>query len=183
MILGCSVTINVLAIGRNSYQNSLDLCVTSRALGASEITFIGKKDTQLADYMNKMASKWGGKFKVSFAKSYQEFMKSSDKAIKIYLTRYGTSLTEKSAMISTYKRIVLIVTDKEDVDYINKVADFKISITSQPHCSAAAIAVFLHEYYKGRELAMHFENAKYKISEKGDAEIKRQNGTASSKLP
>ena len=32
-VLGCDVTINVLAIGRNSHQNSLDLCVTSRALG------------------------------------------------------------------------------------------------------------------------------------------------------
>ena len=40
--------INVLAIGRNSYQNSLDLCVTSRALGASEITFIGRKTRGLS---------------------------------------------------------------------------------------------------------------------------------------
>ncbi len=173
MIQGCIVTINVLAIGRNSYQNSLDLCVTSRALGASEITFIGKKDPRLVNYVNKMDNKWGGKFKVSFAQNYRDFMKSSDKAIKIYLTRYGTSLNEKSTMISTYKRIVLIVTDKEDVDYINKIADFKISITSQPHCRAAAIAVFLHEYYKGRELAMHFENARYKISEKGGAEVRK----------
>jgi tRNA (cytidine56-2'-O)-methyltransferase len=159
----------VLAIGRNSYQNSIDLCVTSRALGASEITFIGKEDARLVNYIKSMDSKWGGKFKVSFAKSYNEFMKSSDKAIKVYLTRYGTSLADKSAMMSTYKRIVLIVTDKENVEYINKIADFKISITSQPHCRAASIAVFLHEYYKGREPAMHFENAKYKLvpTEKG----------------
>lgn len=80
----------MLAIGRNSHQNSLDLCVTSRALGASEITFVGEKDTRLVNYINRMNSKWGGKFKVSFAKSYREFIKSSDKAIKIYLTRYGT---------------------------------------------------------------------------------------------
>ena len=78
--------------------------------------------------------------------------------------------------MGTYKRIVLIVTDKEDVDYINKVADFKISVTSQPHCRAAAIAVFLHEYYKGRELAMHFENAKYKFEkrQRGNQEITSQ---------
>lgn len=165
--------INVLAIGRNSYQNSIDLCVTSRALGASEITFVGEKEARLVNYINRMNSKWGGKFKVSFVRSYNEFMKGSDKAIKIYLTRYGIPFMQKSAMISTYKRIVLIVTDKEDVDYINKIADFKISVTSQPHCRAAAIAVFLHEYYKGRELAMHFENAKYAISKKGSAEIKK----------
>jgi tRNA (cytidine56-2'-O)-methyltransferase len=44
-----------------------------------------------------------------------------------------------------------------------------VSITDQPHSSTSAIAVFLHEFYSGRELAMHFENARYKVvpSEQG----------------
>ena len=48
-------------------------------------------------------------------------------------------------------------------------ADFSVSITDQPHSSSSAVAVFLHEFYSGRELAMHFENARYKIvpSEQG----------------
>ena len=44
-----------------------------------------------------------------------------------------------------------------------KVTDFNVSLTTQPHCSTAAISVFLHVFYEGRELAMHFENAKYKV--------------------
>jgi len=28
---------------------------------------------------------------------------------------------------------------------------------------SAAISIFLHDFYQGRELALHFENAKYKV--------------------
>ncbi len=153
----------MLAIGERDISN-IDLCLAARALGASEITFTGKSDKQLLSKIKKMNIKWGGKFKVSFTANYKDLISRSEKAIKIYLTRYGTSLNEKARMISTYKNIILIVTQKDDVEYVRKnIADFNVSITRQPHCSSAAVAIFLHEYYKGRELAMHFENAKYKI--------------------
>jgi tRNA (cytidine56-2'-O)-methyltransferase len=156
--------INVLAMGRNSHSSNIDLCLASRALGASEITFIGKRDQRLVNYVGTINRDWGGKFRVSFAKDLNEVMKKSEKAIKVYLTRYGAPLQEKDNMIRTYKNIILIITPK-NIPKLHKISDFNISVTSQPHCGVAAIAVFLHEYYKGRELAMHFENAKYKLAE------------------
>lgn len=156
--------INVLAIGQNTYTGNIDLCLTSRALGASEITFIGKKDPRLIRYVNSINRKWGGTFRVSFAKNLNEILKNSEKAIKVYLTKFGVPLQSKDNMIRTYKNIILITTTK-DIPNIHKITDFNISVTSQPHCDTAAIAIFLHEYYKGRELAMHFENAKYKLVE------------------
>lgn len=80
-------------------------------------------------------------------------------------------------MLKTYKNLLLIVTLKEEVNPIQRIADFSISVSSQPHCSAAAIAIFLHEFYNGRELAMHFENAQYKLVHKESgslAEMQRQ---------
>jgi tRNA (cytidine56-2'-O)-methyltransferase len=163
-------TISVLAIGKSAYATSLDLCLTSRALGAAEITFIGKKDNRLVRQVNDLNKKWGGKFKVQFAKNYKDFLKSTTKYKKIYLTRYGLPLQEKSYTIKTYTNIVLIVAlmDKNEINSIYKFSDFNISVSSQPHCAAAAIAIFLHEFYNGRELAMHFENAKYKLVPNGN---------------
>jgi tRNA (cytidine56-2'-O)-methyltransferase len=161
--LGIDYTISVLAIGRSPYQVNLDLCLTARALGASEITFIGEKDGKLQRYIANLNKKWGGRFKVQFAKSYQQALKSATKYKKVYLTRYGMPLQTKSYMLKTYKNLVLIVTLKDEVNSIHKIADFNISVSSQPHCSSAAIAIFLHEFYNGRELAMHFENAQYKL--------------------
>lgn len=168
--MGIDSTISVLAVGRSTYTTSLDLCLTSRALGASEITFVGKRDSRLARYIDSLNKKWGGRFRVQFARSYKDVLKSMIKYKKVYLTRYGLPLQDKNYLLKTYKNMVLIVTlkDKDQLNPIHKLADFNISVSLQPHCSAAAIAIFLHEFYNGRELAMHFENAKVKlVHEKG----------------
>ena len=155
--------ISVLAVGRNTYSAKLDLCLTARALGAAEITFVGKSGSRLIKYMNNINKRWGGSFKIHFAKNYNEIIRPDSKYKKIYLTRYGTPLQGKSYMLRTYKNLLLIVTAADLVKPIHGLSDFNISVSSQPHCSAAAVAVFLHEFYSGRELAMHFENARYKL--------------------
>lgn len=156
-------TISVLAIGRSTYEEGLDLCLTSRALGASEITFIGKPNSRLIRYINNLNTNWGGKFKVSYAKSYQQVIKASVKYKTIYLTKYGDPLQSHMYALKTYKNIVLVVSLKENLQAVHKIVDFNLSVSSQQHCAVAAIAIFLHEFYNGRELAMHFENAKYKM--------------------
>ncbi len=153
----------MLAIGRSGYPASLDLCLTARALGASEITFVGKKDGRLSKYINAINKKWGGRFTVQFAKSQAEALKSTSKYTKVYLTRFGEPLQNKSYVLKTYKNLVLIVTPSDEKSNLHEMADFNISVSSQPHCSAAAVAIFLHEFYNGRELAMHFEYAKHKV--------------------
>ncbi len=158
--------ISVLAIGKSTYPVSLDLCLTSRALGASEITFAGQPDKKLVRQVNRLSAKWGGRFKVNYARNYREVLKQAAKYKKVYLTMYGEPLQDKNYILRTYKNMLLIVAqaDKSKDKNISKIADFNISVSSQPHCGTAAIAIFLHEYYEGRELAMHFENAKYKLS-------------------
>lgn len=150
-------------MGRSAYVTKLDLCLTARALGAKEITFVSKSDSRLVKYMNGLSKKWGGDFTIRFTNAYSDIMKPNTKYKKIYLTRYGAPLQDKSYTLKTYKNLLLIVTTDDELKSIYRAADFNISVSSQPHCSSAAIAIFLHEFYNGRELAMHFENAKYKL--------------------
>lgn len=128
-----------------------------------EITFVGRKDSRLSRYINAVNSKWGGKFKVKFVKSYNEALKSAAKYTKVYLTRFGEPIQNKRSTLKTYKNILLIVTPHNETSKMHEMSSFNISVSSQPHCSAAAVAIFLHEFYDGRELAMHFENAKLKV--------------------
>ena len=53
-------------------------------------------------------------------------------------------------------------------------ADWNVSVTSQPHSEVSALAVFLHELFEGRELDGVFEGARMRITpqERG----KRVNG-------
>lgn len=163
MGIGGDFTISVLAVGSGTHQESLDLCLTARAFGAAEITLVGRNDPKLLKYMNGLNKKWGGSFRVKFVKNYKDALKSASKYTKVYLTRFGMALQSKSYILKTYKNMVLIVSTKDVSKQLHQIADYNISISTQPHCGAAAIAIFLHEFYNGRELAMHFENAKLKL--------------------
>ena len=156
--------ISVLVIGKYEHVIGIDMCLTARAVGASEIIFTGKKDAKMVRYVNNLEKTWGGRFKISFVKNYKEALDSATKYMKVYLTRYGIPLQKLSYQLNTYKNIMLIVSsDKASSPTLHKLADFNVSITEQPHCGCAAIAIFLHDFYRGRELAMHFENARYRV--------------------
>ena len=145
-------------------MSALDICLTARALGASEIMFTRGKEARIARYMNSLEREWGGTFKVSFNIDYRKAMAEANNYMKVYLTRYGVPLNKLIYQIKTYKNIMLIVSSiKASSLSMHRIADFNASVTDQPHCSAAAIAIFLHEFYEGRELAVHFENSKYKV--------------------
>lgn len=119
--------------------------------------------------MRSISSKWGGNFSIEFQDDYRTVLRSSSNYKKVYLTRYGTPMQNVLYTMKTYRNLLLIVTDTEAVTSMFSNADFCISITDQPHSTSAAIAVFLHAFFSGRELAMHFENARYKVipSERG----------------
>lgn len=143
----------------------LDLCMTARALGASDITFTCRKSPKLVDEVRKLNWKWGGKFDVHFTDNYRKHLDSVGKNYKlVYLTRFGTPLSKISYPIKTYKNLVLIITEREGIETIQKLADFNVSVSSQPHASISALAIFLHTFYNGRELAIRFGHPHYRIS-------------------
>lgn len=155
--------IHVLVIGKGSYENNLYLALTARALGASAITITGRKDRKILKHISSTNRKWGGRFSVSFTNDYRKILKGSNRYKKVYLTRYGLPLNKFSYVLRTYKNILLIVTLRENPGTIHNLSDFNISISDQPHSASASVAIFLHDFFGGRELAMHFENAKYKV--------------------
>ncbi len=161
--------ISVLAIGNATPETREDLCMAARAFGASEITFTGKKSEKLIKQFERISKKWGGTFIVSFTANWEEYVYSKKNYTKIHLTRYGVPLNKVLYTLKTYKNLLVIVTMMEPMKKVHQLADFNVSITTQPHCTSAAVSVFLHVFYEGRELALHFENAQYKIlpNEKG----------------
>ena len=62
------------------------------------------------------------------------------------------------------RRNVLVVIGAEKVPgEVYRLADYNIAVTNQPHSEVAALAVVLHEYFKGKELGKKFAKAKLKI--------------------
>lgn len=155
--------ITVLSIGEKNPRVKLNLCLTARAFGAAKIIFVGRRDANISKHISAINGTWGGIFKVDFASSVKSAVEPLTKYKSVYLTMFGLPLKQLKYTVKTYKNILLIVTSKEYDKQVGELADFKLSITSQPHSQAAAIAIFLHEFFDGREQAMQFQNAKVKV--------------------
>ncbi len=158
--------IGVLVVGRTDAKNMENLVLTSRAFGASAITFMAadaKLKSRTTNYCSKVNERWGGGFTVGFCSNWRRFIAQKKNYKTVYLTMFGVNLRKLDQTIRTYKNLIIIVSLHEYAKEIYKAADFNISISSQPHTMLSAIAVFLNSYYRGRELALHFENAAYKI--------------------
>ena len=157
----------MLVVGRSSYENKLSLCMVARAFGASNVTFYpedGKSMKKLERRCRSLNRNWGGAFSAASTKDWKSFVKEKKNYLKIYLTRYGIPINKIGYQIRTYKNVLVIVSEKEVIKPLYKTSDFNLSITTQPHSCTSSIAVFLHDFYQGRELAMHFENARYKVN-------------------
>ncbi|MDO8537649.1 MAG: tRNA (cytidine(56)-2'-O)-methyltransferase [archaeon] len=139
--------------------------LVARALGASKVIIVGEKDENILESVKGVTNRWGGKFKINFSENIKkEILKlKKQKFTIIHLTMYGLKVRKEIAKIRKNKKIAIIVGAEKVPFEVYKMADFNISITGQPHSEIAALAIFLHELFKGKELETKFANAKLKI--------------------
>lgn len=158
--------ISVLRLGHRLKRDerlSTHVGLAARALGADEIIYSGDKDTGILESIRKTTEKWGGSFKVRYEENWKSVIKKyKKKRFKIvHATMYGELLKKKIAKIRKEKNILVLVGSGKVPGQVYMVSDYNIAITSQPHSEVAALAVFLHEYHKGKE--KNFSRAKLRI--------------------
>jgi tRNA (cytidine56-2'-O)-methyltransferase len=80
----------------------------------------------------------------------------------LHLSMYGIPLPEILPRLETGNGKLLIIVGSEQVPAeIYDLADFNVSVTSQPHSEVAALAIFLDRLQEGRELERDF-NERFK---------------------
>jgi len=131
--------------------------LAARALGAKEIIYSGEKDKSIIESIKKVNKRWGGSFSVKYEKNYRKVIKhyKKKKFLVVHLTMYGLPI--QNEMKKLRKKNILLIVGSEKVPFeIYKSADYNIAVTNQPHSEVAALSVFLHEYFKGKELNKRF---------------------------
>ena len=153
--------ISVVVVGNCNYNSQVDLMLSARALGASGITFAAQQGNKRIMSLNKRIMKrWGGEFKVGFSRNIAETFKDRRNYKIVYLTQFGEPLNKVAHTLKAYRNLLVVVSSKESIKSIIDRADFKVSISRQPNSATAALSVFLHAFFEGRELAVHFKNQK-----------------------
>ncbi len=133
--------------------------LVSRALGASKIIYTGLKDDHFENSIRGVVGNFGGKFEIEFSDSWRKvFTEYKKKKFKIvHLTMYGLEIQKEIKKLRKIKNILLVVGGEKVPPQVYHEADFNISVTNQPHSEVAGLAVFLHEYFGGKELEKKFK--------------------------
>ncbi len=139
-------------------------CLVARAFGADKIFIHGPEDKTIIQTINTISEKWGSGFSAEFTDSWKtvmaEFKKKGFKTI--HLTMYGLQLGKEIKKIRKMKKVLVIIGSQKVEREVYEQSDLNISITNQPHSEIAALSVFLHELFSGKE--KKFKKAELKIT-------------------
>ena len=138
---------------------STHLLLAARTFGAKRAIYTGTQDDSLEESIKKIVSDWGGDFTLEYARNWKTvFNEWSGKTV--HLTMYGISYQDIIGEIRSDPSPKLVVVGGSKVPgEVYGAADWNVAVTGQPHSEVSALALFLHELYKGRELELEFPGA------------------------
>lgn len=145
--------------------------LVARALGADGIVYSGEADSEVIGSINDITKRWGGPFSARYEKGWKKVLAEykKKKFSVIHLTMYGLPIQGKIKALRKKTNILLVIGGEKVPSEVYHITDTNISIGQQPHSEISSLAIFLHEYFCGKELNREFKNAKIKIipKEKG----------------
>jgi len=162
MVKGQVVVLRYGHRAARDYRVTSHCGLVARAFGASKIIIGGQGDYNIKKSVNAVKKKWGGTFKVGFSDSWRKTLAEHKKRgfVAVHTTMYGLPLQDTISEIREHKKVLLIVGSQKVERAVYDMAEYNVSITSQPHSEIAALAVFLHEYFKGEKQGRRLKGAK-----------------------
>ncbi|MDD5337064.1 MAG: tRNA (cytidine(56)-2'-O)-methyltransferase [Candidatus ainarchaeum sp.] len=136
------------------------VALVARAFGAGRLIYAGQHDSGFEESIGRVVSNWGGDFQIEYSKNplktAKEYKKSGYKIA--HLTMYGIPLPEKEAELRKILNLLVIVGAEQVPAEFYEIADFNLSLTSQPHSEVAALAIALDRIMGGKELSRTFSS-------------------------
>lgn len=133
--------------------------LVARALSADAIIYSGEHDDGTMKSVKETAERWGGKFSVSYEQNWKKIVAGHRRKgfCAVHATMYGIPVQDAIKALRKKRKILFIIGGEKVPGELYSLADYNIAITNQPHSEVAALAVFLHEYFKGKELKKKFK--------------------------
>jgi len=132
--------------------------LAARALGAEKLVYSGQRDSGLEESIDSVTMQWGGPFQIEYAENPMKVIRNwKDK--KVHLTMYGLPVQKKIQEIRKVKNLLVVVGGEKVPPEVYQECDWNIQVTGQPHSEVSALAVFLHEYFQGKELEKKYRKA------------------------
>lgn len=162
------MSLYVLRLGHRPHRDervTTHLMLAARAFGASGAYYSGMRDPPMEESIRKVCEDWGGRFTIEYVSDWRRTINAwKERGKVIHLTMYGLPLMDVVPLIRAEPAPKLIVVGGAKVPgEVFKLADWNVSVTSQPHSEVSALAIFLHELHEGKELSLSHEGARLRI--------------------
>jgi len=163
------MNVNVLRLDHRRVRDAritTHVCLTARAFGASKVILSGDHDKKIMENISDVVKRWGGNFEIEYCKKWDTFIDNwkENGGEVVHLTMYGEAvqvITEKIRESSKDK--LVIVGGSRVPSKVYQEADWNVSVTSQPHSEVAALSIFLHTLFDGKEYELDFKNSELKV--------------------
>jgi tRNA (cytidine56-2'-O)-methyltransferase len=170
------MTVTVLRLGHRASRDkriTTHVGLVARAFRADNIFYSGQKDSSLERSLHSVTDQWGGPFGVAHVRDWKALVRDWN-GKSVHLTMYGIPFQRRMGRVRRAGNLLVIVGGEKVPPEAYRLSDFNLAVGSQPHSEVAALSVFLHEYFRGKELETEFRGAKKKVipQERGKKVIK-----------
>jgi len=138
--------------------------LTARALGARGM-YLAAEDRGVVTSIRDVVSRWGGDFFVEDGVKWRQCIrdwKASGGSV-VHLTMYGLPMTDLVEEIRLLDRVLVVVGAEKVPGEIYGLADYNVSVTTQPHSEISSLALFLDHLFEGKELNREYLDAQIRI--------------------
>src|SRR2546426_7671897 len=153
------------------------VCLTARALGADQAIIANNRDKELESTIREVSDRFGGRFNVETGANWKQVIqdwRESDGQV-VHLTVYGLPLSDVIDQIRDLNKDLLVVVGSEKMPgEMFKLADWNVSITSQPMSEVGALAIFLDWYHSHKEFELDFPGPEMQIVPSKEGKIVKE---------
>lgn len=163
------MNVNVLRLDHRRVRDAritTHVCLTARAFGASKVILSGDEDKKILENIRDVVKRWGGDFEIDYIKKWGKFIDDwkNNGGEVVHLTMYGEGVQDLTGKIRKSSKDKLVVVGGSRVpSKVYQEADWNVSVTNQPHSEVAALSIFLHTLFEGKEYEIDFESGELKV--------------------
>jgi tRNA (cytidine56-2'-O)-methyltransferase len=161
--------VNVLRLDHRRVRDAritTHVCLTARAFGASKVILSGDEDKKIMENIRDVVVRWGGDFEIDYIKKWDKYIEDWKKngGEVVHLTMYGEPVQDITGKIRESSKDKLIVVGGSRVPTkVYQEASWNVSVTNQPHSEVAALSIFLHTLFEGKEYEINFNDSELKV--------------------
>ena len=170
----------VLRMGHRFFRDSrmtTHVCLTARALGAKGVIIANRPDKEVESSVSRVVKRFGGSFHVETGPDWRHVIREwkNQGGKVLHLTAYGLPLPKVIDQVQASGKDLLVVVGSEKMPgEMFKLADWNVSVTSQPMSEVGALAIFLDWFHSHNEFELDFPGSEMQIVPSKEGKIVKE---------